>query len=47
MKLIGNKDQVLILHPEKNVKLHIFVNADFAGTWHRESLSFVIASFSG
>lgn len=34
--LLATKDKGLILHPTKNFKLDMFVDADFAGVWHRE-----------
>jgi hypothetical protein len=34
--LLATKDKGLILHPTQGFKLDMFINADFAGMWHRE-----------
>lgn len=34
--LLQTKDHGLILHPEKDFKLDMYVDADFAGMWHHE-----------
>lgn len=34
--LLATKDKGLIMHPTQDFKLDMFVNADFAGMWHRE-----------
>jgi hypothetical protein len=34
--LLGTQDKGLILHPTKNFKLDMFVDADFARMWHQE-----------
>jgi hypothetical protein len=34
--LLATKDHGLVLHPEKTFKLDMYVDADFAGTWHQE-----------
>jgi len=34
--LLATKDKGLIMHPTQNFKLDMFVDADFAGMWHRE-----------
>jgi hypothetical protein len=34
--LLATKDKGLVLHPTQDFKLDMFVDADFAGMWHRE-----------
>ncbi len=34
--LLATKDKGLILHPTQDFKLDMFIDADFAGMWHRE-----------
>jgi hypothetical protein len=34
--LLATKDKGLILHPTHDFKLDMFIDADFAGMWHRE-----------
>jgi len=34
--LLASRDKGLILHPTHNFKLDMYVDADFAGMWHRE-----------
>jgi hypothetical protein len=34
--LLATRDKGLILQPTHNFKLDMFVDADFAGIWHRE-----------
>jgi len=34
--LLGSKDKGMVLHPNQNFKLEMFIDADFAGMWLRE-----------
>jgi hypothetical protein len=34
--LLATKDKGLILHPTRDFKLDMYINADFAGMWHCE-----------
>jgi hypothetical protein len=34
--LLATRDKGLIMHPTQDFKLDMFINADFAGMWHRK-----------